>query len=93
MSLSALQIYYYPVIGFNLARTHCAQYPLPGEHSNQALLDAQKPFDRQWRSHPTGYPFNTWVENIKYRLLNLAKGFGGRVEIRTLDLHISSQAP
>ena len=48
----------------------CAQSPLPGEHSSQALLDAQKLFDQQWRSHPTGFPFNTWVESSNCRLIS-----------------------
>ena len=30
-----------------LACTQCAHSPLPGEHSSQALLDAQKLFDQQ----------------------------------------------
>ena len=60
-----------PVIGFNTCpHTMCAQSPLPGEHSSQALLDALKMFDQQWRSHPTGYPFNTWVESSKCRLIS-----------------------
>ena len=43
-SLSALQIT--PVIGFSACpHTLCAQSPLPGEHSSQALIEAQKLFD------------------------------------------------
>ena len=42
----------------------------PWEHSSQALHDAQKLFDQQRRSHPTRYPFNTWVESSKYRLIS-----------------------
>ena len=39
------------------------------KHSSQALHDAQKLFDQQWRSHRTRYPFNTWVESSKCRLI------------------------
>ena len=42
MSLSALQNTITPVIGFSaFLHTLCAQSPLHGEHSGQALLDAQ----------------------------------------------------
>ena len=38
-----------PVIGFGACpHTSCAQSPLPGEHSSQALLNAQKLFDQQY---------------------------------------------
>ena len=62
MSLSALQIYYYP--GYYI------QSPLPGEHSSQALLNAQKLFDQQRRSHHTRYQFNICVESSKCRLIS-----------------------
>ena len=80
-----------PVIRFSAClHTLCAQSPLPGEHSSQALLDAQKLFDQQWRSHPTGYPYNTWVESSKLISCQRILVISG---IRTLDLRISSQAP
>ena len=48
MSLSALQYTITPVIGFSACpHMMSAQSPLPGEHSSQALHDAQKLFDQQ----------------------------------------------
>ena len=60
-----------PVIGFSACpHTLCAQSQPPGEHSSRALLDAHKLFDQQWRPDPTGYPFDTWVESSKCKLIS-----------------------
>ena len=56
-----------PVIGFRLNRnTMYAHFPLPREHSSRSPFCKRRLLIQpHLLSHPTRYPFKTWVENGK----------------------------
>ena len=66
--------------GHWLARKQCyALSPLPGEHSSNTRLKLLSILHVHWLSHPTGYPFNPWVESGKCRSISCQR-------TRTADL-------
>ena len=73
MSLSALQnnILLPRSLDSVLARTHCLHHLHSlGSILARCYLTLKKLFGQQWRPHPTGYPFNIWVESSKCRLIS-----------------------
>ena len=71
MSLSTLQIYYYPGNWMQYLPAHnVCTISTPLGAFQPGVTWRSKLFDQQWRSHPTGYPFNTIV--VEWRINDIA---------------------